>query len=673
MSEQELTSTASGQHGDAATETGDADAGRRLSRRAVLGSTAVAGIGLAIAFAETGARNPATPAGAVSSPSAKGTPKSATPGASPAASPAATPASTPLPTPNLTIVTDQRPTPSGSPKAGGELHLFIGSDNVTNFNPTAFQQDMQIPASYLDTLVWADDVTMEPKPGLAESWKWNASGKELQITLRAGVKWHDGSAFTADDVVFSFDAYQNDYNSVSSTLFAAVDTVKADGKHAVRVSLKELDGAFLFNACTLPIFQRAQYAKVWGAQTAPDQTLTDYDWSKNKPLGTGPWKFEKIGKDAISFVANSGYWNGGPHADRLVLTIEDDRKARLKAWKAGKADVVYPVSPDEAEGLMQERGTLYVADAPSVFFASFNFNNPANATADMMKDPTLRAALSLSIDRSAYAKDIFHGFIASDKAGTITQPWAHDGGLKNPARDVKKAKKLLKDGGWSDVDGDGLLEDANGNKLDLYCIVSTAERPEYLALLNGINANLTEIGARLTIQQLDPDAFTARWVSDHQFDLVAFSLTQYPAFAEIDLYGSTWDVRTNTSGWNAGGYSDKTVDQAIAAWTKAYKTADMVGAMKSLQDAADKNLFGLWFGFPNDLILVREHIQGFQPNKMWQTWNTRLLWDDQATSSPASLATPSPAKTPSPTPVSKPKVTPSPAATPSTTATPVAG
>ncbi|MGI8403686.1 MAG: ABC transporter substrate-binding protein [Thermomicrobiales bacterium] len=675
MSDQELTSTAADQRSDAVAvpENGQKDAAvRRLSRRAVLGSTAFAGLGLAIAFTETGARKPATPSGAASSSPAPATPKPATPAATPVASPAATPAGTPLPAPALKVVTDQSPSPNGSPKAGGTLNLFIGSKNVSQFNPTSFKQDFLIPVSYMDPLVWADEVTMEPKPGLAESWKWNATGKELQITLRQGVQWHDGTALTSDDVVFSFDAYQNDYDSVSSTLFAAVNSVKADGKQTVHVAFDDVDGAFVFNACTLPIFQKAQYAKHWKAQTAPDQTLSDFDWTKSKPIGTGPWKFDEIGKDAISFVANDTYWDGRPYADRLVLTIEDDQKARLKAWKSGKADVVYPVSPDDAMGLMQEHGTLYVADAPTVFFASFNFNNPANATADMMKDASLREALTLSIDRESYAKGIFHGFIAEGKAGTITQPWAHDESLKNPTRDVTRAKKLLKDGGWSDIDGDGLLEDAKGNKLDLYCIVSTAERPEYLALLDGLNANLTEIGARLTIQKLDPDAFTARWVSDHQFDMVAFSLTQYPAFAEFDLYGTAWDVRTNTSGWNAGGYSDMTVDQAIAAWLKAYEVSAMRDALKTLQEAANKNLFGLWFGFPNDLILVREHIQGYRPNKMWQTWDTRLLWDDKQTATPPPLATPSPAVTRTPTVVPSPARTSSHSAAPASSATPSA-
>jgi peptide/nickel transport system substrate-binding protein len=653
MSDRELTSETDDQRSEGVTESGlkaCALAGR-TSRRALVSGAAIAGLGLTVAVAGSHARHQSTPLGAGSTPEAKGTPAAATP--------AATPAGTPVPPPVLAIVTDQRPTPNGQPKSGGELHLFVGSTNVDDFNPTSFQQDFQIPISYLDPLVLADEVTMEPKPGLAQSWKWGGSGKELAITLRKGVTWHDGTAFTSDDVVFSFEAYQNDFNSVSSTIFSAVDTIEADGKQTVRITFVDVDGAFVFNACTLPIFQHAQYAKTWDAQTASDQTLSAVDWSKNTPIGTGPWQIDKIGKGSIAFKANDSYWDGRPYADRLVLTVEDDQDARLKAWKAGKADVLFPISPDEAIGLMKEHGTLFVADAPTVYFASFNFNNPANATVDMMKDPALRQALTLAIDRAGYAKDVFHGFIAADKAGTITQPWAHDDGLKNPTRDVTKAKKVLKDGGWSDIDGDGLLEDANGNKLDLYCIVSAAERPEYLALLDGLNANLTEIGARLTIQKLDPDAFTSRWVSDHQFDLVAFSLTQYPAFAEIDLYGSSWDVRTNSSGWNAGAYSDPAVDMAIAAWLTAYEIPAMTDALKSLQDAADKDLFGLWFGFPNDLVLVREHIQGYRPNKMWQTWDTRLLWNDQQSGTPA---TPEPVETPTPTPDATPAPTASPAA-----------
>lgn len=643
MNQLESTSTNSVQQSDTAQIAGTARRERRLSRRMVIGGAVTAGVGLAALAAETGFGQQVTPPVETPTPSAAGAATAAaqsSPVATPGASPAATPAGTPAPTATLKIVTDQRPTPVGSPKTGGELRLFVGSDSFGDFNPTAFRQDFQIPLSYLDPLLWADAVTMEPEPWLAESWKWKTGGKELTITLRQDVTWHDGSALTADDVVFSFDVYQNDYDSAAGRLFSAVDNVKATSKHVVTVTFDQPDGAFVFNACTLPIFQKAQYEKLWTSQTAPDQTLSGFDWSKHPPVGTGPWKIDKISANAVSFAANDDYWAGRPYADRLVLTVEDDKDARLDAWKAGKVDVVYPVAPADAISMLYEQGTLYVAESPTVFFAAFNFNNPANATADMMKDPALRQALTLAVDREAYGHEIFLGFIATDKAGTITQPWAHDSSITNPSRDVAKAKKLLADGGWADVDGDGMLEDANGNKLDLYCVVSTAERPELLALLDGLNANFQEIGAHLTVQQLDPLAFVDRWVSNHMFDMAAFSLTQYPAFAEFDLYGTAWDVRTNATGWNSGGYSNEVVDAAITDWLRAYEIDDMKAALIMLQEASNRDLFGLWFGFPQELILVREHIQGYHPNKMWQTWDTRLLWDDQQTANATPAATP---------------------------------
>ena len=138
MSDQELTSTAAEQGAEAMAvpENGQKDvAVRRLSRRAVLGSTAFAGLGLAIAFTETGARNPATPSGVAPSPSAAGTPKSATPAATPGASPAATPAGTPLPSPALKVVTDQSPSPMNHRKPGARSTCSLAARMCPNSIP----------------------------------------------------------------------------------------------------------------------------------------------------------------------------------------------------------------------------------------------------------------------------------------------------------------------------------------------------------------------------------------------------------------------------------------------------------------------------------------------------------------------------------------------------------
>lgn len=570
--------------------------------------------------------------------------------ATPKVSPSATPARDPVPETLLTIVRDQRPAYSGDPVQGTDLRMYVRSAELLNFSPTAQRQDMQAIYSLYDPLVWIDEITMEPTPWLAESWGWSDDGLTLTFAVRADVSFHDGSPLTAEDVRFSLIAYRDDYDSTMANIFALITDVVAEGEQTVRVTFAEPDGAFLFNGASQPIFSSAQYESHWEARPAGERSLSGYDWESTPPNGTGPWRLADTDDDFLLFDRNEHYLSEPPHFDHLTLIAEDDQRARIDGWKNGDVDILSPVRVSDMESLWDEEGTLYVAEAPVAFFAAFNVANPANATVDMMRDPALRRALTLAVDRDRYAREVFFGFIDEKKAGTITQPWAHDDSISNPDFDIDEANRILDEAGWADIDGDGMREDGLGNQLDLYLIVSGQERPELLTIIDGLGQDFLRIGARLTVQKLSPDDLDDRWVTNRMYDMVAFSVTQYPAFAEYDLYGTAWDIRTNRMGWNPGGYSNADVDAAIEAYFGSWETADMKDALSDLQIAADEDLFGLWFGFPHDLVLVRPDIQGFSPNKLFQTYGTRHLWRGAA-----ALVTPVPATPERATPVASPQ------------------
>lgn len=627
----------------------------------------VTGAGLAAAGLRVAGQQ-ASPASATPAASPVASPV-ASPAASPVASPIATPVPSVIPESSLNIVRDQRPEYGGTPQKGGDLRMYVSKANLRNFSPTAQLQDIQVLVSLYDPLVWIDEVTMEPMPWLAESWAWSDDGLTLTFQLREGVKFHDGSRLTAEDVRFSFEAYRDDYDSAMASIFALVVDVATEGERTLHVTFSETDGAFLFNGASQPVFSSAQYKSYWQGKPVGERSLSGYAWDDQAPLGTGPWKLTEIQDDSLTLGCNHSYWHADAHFERLLLIAEDDHQARLEGWKNGDVDIVAPVRATEMSSLWGEEGSLYVAEAPVAFFAAFNFANPANATPDMMRDPALRQALTLAIDRSRYAREIFYEFIDEKKAGTITQPWAHDDSITNPAQDIDEANRLLDEAGWLDGNGDGMREHPTGDVLDLYCIVSNQERPELLLLLEGVKQDFSKIGARLTVQQIEPGEFDSRWVENRMYDMVAYSLVQYPAFAEFDLYGTAWDIRINSRGWNPGGYSNATVDEAIDDYFAAWTQKDMTAALRKLQRAANDDLFGLWFGFPHDLVLVKPDIQGFTPHKYFQTWNTRALWRGEPQE-----ATPEPTASPAATPVVvEPGSTPEPA-TPAASpgATPVA-
>ena len=91
----------------------------------------------------------------------------------------------------------------------------------------------------------------------------------------------------------------------------------------------------------------------------------------------------------------------------------------------------------------------------------------------------------------------------------------------------------------------------------------TTQRLE--AVLNSIAADLKAVGVILEVRALSPERFEGVWITDHAFDMIAYSYSLYPGFTDFDLYGSDWDIRTNVQGFNPGGYRNDKVDRAIAA------------------------------------------------------------------------------------------------------------
>src|SRR5262249_8458028 len=143
---------------------------------------------------------------------------------------------------------DPRPVYDGPPVEGDELRLLRAAGNNGDFAPAAFRQDFQIMASYLDPLVWIDEVTMEPVPWLAKSWEIDGKGTTITYPLRDDVVWHDGSPVQARDVVFSLYVYRDDLDSAVRNFFTNMDAVEAPDQTTVKVKLTAPDANWFFNA-----------------------------------------------------------------------------------------------------------------------------------------------------------------------------------------------------------------------------------------------------------------------------------------------------------------------------------------------------------------------------------------------------------------------------------------
>ena len=515
---------------------------------------------------------------------------------------------------------------AGPPSDGGAVRLVRPGKSLENFNPSAFQQDQQIPLSYLEALVRPDPATMRPTPWLAERWEWRDQGLELIFFLRDDVVWHDGAPLTAADAAFSFEVYSADADSVVSELFALVESTEELSDRELRIRFAARDPNWLLNCATLPVVSREQYGGFWDAAPAAGRTLSDFDWSRSKPIGTGPWRLEEWDDTGVSFTRFDRYWDEGPWLDQLEIAMLEGPRARLEAWQTGKADIVWPVRIRQVADLAEAMGTLVPVPAASVMFAAFNFVNPTQPDGSFWTDLRVRLAASQAMNRERYAEEVFAGFIRWGAAGSVAQPWAHEAELANPSYSPEAASVLLTESGWVDYDGDGVREDVNGRQLRPVAIIREDSRPELAAVMARVARDFATVGISLSIEVLAPGAFDERWINRRDYDLIAYAYDQLPAFTDFDLYGSAWDIRTNPAGWNPGGYANPEADGAIEEFLGALSVERQATALRRLQHAVNEDLFGLWLGFPDDLVLVSPEIRGFEPDMAWQTSRTWDLW-----------------------------------------------
>jgi len=341
----------------------------------------------------------------------------------------------------------------------------------------------------------------EVLPDLAESWTVSDDGKVYTFKLHSGVKFHDGSDFSADDVKFSLDrARAADSTNAQKILFEAIDTVEVVDPTTVKVTLKHPQGAFLYNMA-------------WG--DAVIVSPKSADTNKEKPIGTGPFKFDSWARgSAIKLAKADHYWGEPAALDKVEFRIIPDASAAVPALLSGdvQAFPMMPVGDSLSQIESDPRFKVVIGSTEGETILAMNNKKPPF---DNLK---VRQAISHALDRQA----IIDG--ASNGLGT---PIGSHFAPHNPAyvdltgtypHDVEKAKELLKEAG---------LE--NGFK-------TTLKLPPPPYARDGgqiIASELREIGIDAEIIPLEWADWLKQVFTDKDYDMTIVSHTEPN---DIDIY-----------------------------------------------------------------------------------------------------------------------------------------
>lgn len=421
----------------------------------------------------------------------------------------------------------------------------------------------------------------EVLPALAESWTISDDGKVYTFKLHKGVKFHDGSDFDAEDVKFSLDrARAPDSVNAQKGLFAAIDIVEVIDPETVQVTLKHPQGAFLYNMG-------------WGDAVivAPESA----DRNKEKPIGTGPFRFDHWAKgSAVTLVKSDNYWGDPVALDKVEFRFIPDAAAAVPAVLSGDVQA-FPFFPADAVSQVEGNPQLKVVIGSTEGETILAMNNK-KPPLDNLK---VRQAISYALDREA---------IIDGASGGLGQPIGSHVSPSSKAyvdltgrypHDAAKARKLLKEAGFE-----------NGFK-------TTLKLPPPAYARDGgqiIASQLRNVGIQADIIPVEWAQWLDQVFTKKDYDLTIVSHTEpndIDIYSRPDYYFNYQNPEFNKVIEELNLTSDEATRNSLLAKAQNILADDaVVGFLFELPKVGvwDAKLSGLWENAPiqaNDLTKVK--------------------------------------------------------------------
>ena len=316
------------------------------------------------------------------------------------------------------------------------------------------------------------EVTNDSKfvPCLAESWA-PVNSTTWRFALRKGVKFHDGTPFTADSVIYTIKRPRDNTKLIKAFAYQDIEDVKKDGDFTVIVSTKRPFGSLPSHLTMLGML--------------PPSAAANEEAFFQKPFGTGPFKFGGwTHGEQIVLNANADYWKPGiPKVEKVTFRFIPELSTRLAALRAGELHVIDRVWPDNVQTLRSTPG-VRVLDTPAIEAQRFLFQ----LAKDPVKDPRVRRAISLAIDRNTIIKDLLLGY-ARPAVSPIPPGLIGHTNLGQKPYDPDKARQILKEAGYRNLSLDFVL------MKDVY--------PKQLEIAQAMAAMLSDVGITVNIKNLE--------------------------------------------------------------------------------------------------------------------------------------------------------------------------
>jgi len=404
-------------------------------------------------------------------------------------------------------------------------------------------------AAFISTKVFEGlmeyDRSGKPVPQLATSWSASPDGLAVTFHLRDGVKWHDGTDFTSDDVKFSVEVWKR-YHSRGRLIYANVTEIATPDPLTVVLHLSQPAPAMMssLNAFTSPVLSRHAYAGT-DVPTSPANV---------HPIGTGPWIFKEWQRGSyIILDRNPNYWQPGrPYPDRMVVRYLPDPAARSAVLESGEVQlgVQTPISLNDVKRISALPNIGTTADGYEYFapVVTMQFNNRKPP----FDNPLVRKAVAFAMNRDQIVRNVWFGLGKVATGPISSKSLYYTGDVDKYPYDPAKAEALLEQAGHK--------KDANGVRLKVNYDIS-ALGSEYLRLGEVLKQQLARVGIQIELRTEDNASSMRRLYSDYDFDFFTAYVGTY-ADPQLAVYWSK-NIVKGVPFSNASGYSSPDMDKLL--------------------------------------------------------------------------------------------------------------
>ncbi|MCG7384525.1 ABC transporter substrate-binding protein [Paenibacillus sp. ACRRY] len=437
-----------------------------------------------------------------------------------------------------------------------ELVLAVGTEPEGGFDPTTGWGQYGSPL-FQSTLL-KRDAKLHLVNDLATDHSVSEDGLTWTVSLRDDVKFSDGEPLTAEDVKFTFETASSSGSVIDLTNMAEV---QAPDSTTVVFTLKSPQSTFISILTTLGIVPEHAYG-------------SDY---AEHPVGSGPYKLVQWDKGQQAIVEANEQYYGQKSAFRKLTFLYLDEDAAFAAAQAGSVDIAAipaAFSKQEVSGMTLE--SVKTVDNRGIMFPM----QPAGGTSadgfpagnDVTSDLAIRQAVNVAIDRNALVEGVLEGHGRPAYSVSDDLPWGNPDAVFADA-DVQEAQRILTAGGWTDTDGDGVVE-KNGMEAEFNLLYfagdltrqSIALAAADMAAQAGIKINVEGKSREETKKQAYANAVLFGWGSHDPLETYNLysSTHKGEGYYNVGLYSNP-----AVDGWMQQALQATSEEEALPFWQKA--------------------------------------------------------------------------------------------------------